>query len=1163
MRSACLSVVVWLFLATVPMSGEAQCGAKVGEWPYGPSYAAAGNGEIAVYGAGRVLQVADVSDLDHPRVVGSVPLAHVIRDVVIQDSVVFVAADQAGLVVVDVAQRDRPRVIGTWQGRYAVWAVEIVGDLGFVAASGDNLVILDLSAPSAPVEVGRLESDETIYDVAVHGDVAYLAASRDGVLVADVSDPAAPTPITLVEGFDRTGRLDVSGDGQVLAVTDQYEGLLKLFDLSDPRTPNPLATIDFSDYALDVALREDRAYLANRTYGMRIYDISDPTVPEEVYQVAYQGQTEGLSLHGDVVYLANHRGGLGLAELVSPDDVVFRGFILATSDLKHADMDGGLLVAGAGGQFLTVDISDPSAPVTLAAIETPGYADAAIVHGEHAFVADNYRGLTVVDVSRPSAPEIVTSLEVCEARHLVRSGTTLYLACYDEGIAVVDVSSPAAPVALGSLDGFTARTAAYADGVVYLTDYGTGVHVVDVTDPTAPEYVTTIDVEDANSHPPTVNGDRLFVIVRTGVVIFDISTPTAPVEIGRVEPTTYMFGTAPVGDLLFIASIYSDAFIYDVSDPSAAVELTEVETAVVREGEVAWEGSLVLVGQDDAGFEIFDLSACFDQAPVASFTWRPGTPEAGSSVHFTDASYGSISSWSWDFGDGRTSTERFPDHVFTEAGDYEVTLTVDGAFGAALHSETVTVAPRSGGGPPITDPGEHVSVIAAAAHAPGLEGTQWVTDAVLHNPGVMNAQAHVWFLEADRNNSDAESVAIPVAAGTSVALDDLIGTRFGRSDASGAVLIGSDQPLIVTSRTYNDAETGTYGQFIPGIGLEDAVLDGESAWLIQLTRTPGFRTNLGIANPTPDPLEVRVSVLEADGTEIAVHTITVPPFGYRQRTDIVGADAVDAVAVVTSETPGATYLPYASVVDNRTGDPIYVAPIWPDAVQVIAAAAHVQGLEDTDWRTDLELCSTAQDDIQVTMRLLESRQDNTNPRAREFKVAGGACSRLVDTLHSEFGFDGTAALEITTRQDDLLVSSRTYNTTVVGTYGQFLPGIPSWAVLASGNQARITQLHQSVNDGVGYRTNLGFVNATGEAITVEVDLYAANGALLGSLEVGLKPFEHRQINRVFREVTGQAVANGTVAVATSTPGGFFVAYASVVDNVSGDPVYVPAVPVAR
>ena len=66
---------------------------------------------------------------------------------------------------------------------------------------------------------------------------------------------------------------------------------------------------------------------------------------------------------------------------------------------------------------------------------------------------------------------------------------------------------------------------------------------------------------------------------------------------------------------------------------------------------------------------------------VADFTYNPTVVGVGTSVQFTDTSTGGYlpySAWSWNFGDGGTSTAENPSHIYTTAGDYSVKLTVTG-----------------------------------------------------------------------------------------------------------------------------------------------------------------------------------------------------------------------------------------------------------------------------------------------------------------------------------------------------------------------------------------------------------------------------------------------------------------------------------------------------
>ncbi|NUQ62387.1 MAG: PKD domain-containing protein [Pirellulales bacterium] len=56
-------------------------------------------------------------------------------------------------------------------------------------------------------------------------------------------------------------------------------------------------------------------------------------------------------------------------------------------------------------------------------------------------------------------------------------------------------------------------------------------------------------------------------------------------------------------------------------------------------------------------------------------------------VAFRDESYGDITSWQWDFGDGESSSERNPIHRYEKGGEFIVTLTVKAPEGKARHTK--------------------------------------------------------------------------------------------------------------------------------------------------------------------------------------------------------------------------------------------------------------------------------------------------------------------------------------------------------------------------------------------------------------------------------------------------------------------------------------------
>lgn len=77
-----------------------------------------------------------------------------------------------------------------------------------------------------------------------------------------------------------------------------------------------------------------------------------------------------------------------------------------------------------------------------------------------------------------------------------------------------------------------------------------------------------------------------------------------------------------------------------------------------------------------------------ETAPMAAFNASPTSGEAPLTVQFNDASMpGSnpITSWLWDFGDGQSSSEKNPQHTYSDSGSFDIRLTV--SDGSLNHSK--------------------------------------------------------------------------------------------------------------------------------------------------------------------------------------------------------------------------------------------------------------------------------------------------------------------------------------------------------------------------------------------------------------------------------------------------------------------------------------------
>ncbi|MEM0466695.1 MAG: C1 family peptidase [Candidatus Thermoplasmatota archaeon] len=82
--------------------------------------------------------------------------------------------------------------------------------------------------------------------------------------------------------------------------------------------------------------------------------------------------------------------------------------------------------------------------------------------------------------------------------------------------------------------------------------------------------------------------------------------------------------------------------------------------------------------------------ATYEAGPQPGFEFTPKNPKIHQPIQFQDTStvlIGEITGWLWNFGDGQTSSEQNPTHHYSEAGVYNVSLTVTDTM---FHEKTIT-----------------------------------------------------------------------------------------------------------------------------------------------------------------------------------------------------------------------------------------------------------------------------------------------------------------------------------------------------------------------------------------------------------------------------------------------------------------------------------------
>jgi hypothetical protein len=320
------------------------------------------------------------------------------------------------------------------------------------------------------------------------------------------------------------------------------------------------------------------------------------------------------------------------------------------------------------------------------------------------------------------------------------------------------------------------------------------------------------------------------------------------------------------------------------------------------------------------------------------------------------------------------------------------------------------------------------------------------------------------------------------------------------------------------------------------------------------TVTPAAGT-LGPAGVTltilSDPAALRL------GTNTATVILTIGAAGK----GIIAQDATPPVSVPISVT---TVTPVAPQGKNT--------PL-PNSL-IIPAVGHAVGIGDSLFESDVRIANTSAQAMKYQLFFTLTHTDGTQSgQSTTIQVDPGATMALDDILTSFFGTgsDGATALGVleirplTTTQSNFstpvsvqtVASSRTYNTTPTGTFGQFVPAIPfSKFIGQSTDVTNKTILSlQQIAQSAAYRTNFGIVEGAGEPANVLVHIFNNAGTEVApAIPISLLPGEHQQRNLLAEN--GITLPDGRFEVEVVSATGKVTAYASVLDNLTNDPLMV-------
>ncbi|HUM71163.1 MAG TPA: PKD domain-containing protein, partial [Chloroflexota bacterium] len=180
-------------------------------------------------------------------------------------------------------------------------------------------------------------------------------------------------------------------------------------------------------------------------------------------------------------------------------------------------------------------------------------------------------------------------------------------------------------------------------------------------------------------------------VVADGWHVDDIRLRAAgPACVDYVAPHANFTTSSP--DVLGEATQFANAstgseltFTWDFGDGSGSTAANPSHTYAA-----VGSYTVTLTATNNLGSDVATAVVEILQAPQASFSALP-IVMLGETAVFTNTSTGDALTFLWDFGDGDTSTETNPSHLYAAEGDYTVTLTAQNAVGSDVATAVVSV----------------------------------------------------------------------------------------------------------------------------------------------------------------------------------------------------------------------------------------------------------------------------------------------------------------------------------------------------------------------------------------------------------------------------------------------------------------------------------------
>lgn len=373
--------------------------------------------DVAYVGTSEGLAIIDISDPANPIIISELKATSYYRRMMLDNNKLYLASG-VGIEVVDISDVLNPQLLGIYQPTQSIRTFYLQNNHVFIG-SRSGLTLLEKGALSIHFEPTYLKTDSA-KKVVVSNNKAYVIDRHNGISggtngslkIIDTSDDLTPKLLSNLELSRHVNDIKLLGSTAIIADVNG----VNFVDVTNSEIPIVTTTLAMGlNNTLSIATKNNYAYVGGDSdkYHLKIIDISDMSAPRLLRSVDLglgDNRIKSIVIDNNYGYVISIDK-ISIIDISAPESPLLLNSIDIPNVVTLAVQNEIAFITDYTGSLTSIDFSDPLNSILLEQINIGKFyktnGDDIAIDDNIAFVANGANGVTMFDISNPSAIELV------------------------------------------------------------------------------------------------------------------------------------------------------------------------------------------------------------------------------------------------------------------------------------------------------------------------------------------------------------------------------------------------------------------------------------------------------------------------------------------------------------------------------------------------------------------------------------------------------------------------------------------------------------------------------------------------------------------------------------------------------------------------------------